>query len=160
MIDRSSSCPRLSDPVPAQSHQPAAVVQGLQEPFGVGNILYPEIEMDAAAIGKPLPGIGSEQARRSRGPHDVAGLFQFRHDRSQGSDEAAALFQLVLDLCRDSLAVKIAQAEAAPSLLERQIIAAAADDAWGSPAVELFLGGDLHLVGEAGAQAPECDRLL
>jgi hypothetical protein len=134
-------------------------VQGVQEPFGVGNILYPEIEMDAAAIGKPLLGISSKQARRSRGPHHVAGLFQFWQDCSQGSDKAAALFQFVLDIERDPLAVEITKTEAALALSELQIIAAAGDNGVGLP-VELLLGGDLRLVGEVMAQGARRDGLF
>jgi len=71
--------PGAADHQPAQPREPAALMQIAQEPRDVGAVADDDVDVRAAALGEPSPGVAVKQPGAGRGPLETRRLGEIGH---------------------------------------------------------------------------------
>ena len=151
-------CAAGADHHPAEPGQPAAFVQRLA---GTARCRRRPCSRHRRACRPTLATLGRCRTRDSPGAGRAARhtgrVAQGRQHRHQRRPEAAEALQLGRDAGRHALGVEVEQRERRSAIDD--VGAGAGDDVRPRDAIELLLGDDLDLVGQAGAQRAERDGL-
>ena len=147
-----------ADHEPAQTLEPAAVVQRAKKSLDVGTVLDHRIDMDAVGAGYHSPGVAARQAGTGRASRQPRHALQYRQHRKQRRPEAAVTLHLGRYGGRHPLGVEIDQGERRAAIDD--VGGDAGDQVRPRRAVEQhLLGRDRNLVRQIGAQAAERECL-
>ena len=157
--ERSSKAPDLLTIIQPKPASQQRSWKPRKEALNVGAILDRDIDVKVAGAGQLLAGIGARKAGAGRPALDARHAFELRQYGHQRLPDAAGLLDLGRDRVRHALGIGVEQGERRLSFTVDYVIRGAGDDIDGA-VLQLRLGDDLDLVGQARPQRAEHDGLV
>jgi hypothetical protein len=151
-VQHLARCPELD---PAQTVQPAPLVERRQEAFGISAVTRYDVTVQPTGAAQAFAGIGVEQPGTGRSAEEARSVMQVGHRLRQHCPKI--VLEAIGYVRGHSTAVKVQQHERLTFLAVENLVVGAGDGVCLS--IELFLGDDPDLVGQPVAQGAERDGL-